>query len=263
MSINKFKLMKQYQKIISLFIVLQVFTFSLFANNIDSLILDANNKYNTGLYDSALSLYKQVINQGFESGELYYNMGNAYFKNNDIASAILYYEKAKRLLPNDDEIDYNLNIANSMIVDKIEKVPELFYNRWWNFFYNQLGADAWTIFTLISFTILIVTIGLFIMSKKRQNRKVSFYLGVLFLIITLTSYALAWQKFNTSIKQNEAIVFTSSITVKSSPTQNAVDLFVIHEGTKVKIIDKIDNWVEIKIQNGSIGWLPEKSIKSI
>ena len=101
------------------------------------------------------------------------------------------------------------------------------------------------------------------MSKQRQNRKISFYLGLLFLIITVTSYALASQKFNASIEQNEAIVFTSSITVKSSPTQNAVDLFVIHEGTKVKIIDKIDNWVEIKIQNGSVGWLPEKSIKPI
>lgn len=238
-------------------------TTALFAINPDSLILAANSKYNNGLYDSALSLYHEVINNGIESGELYYNIGNTYFKNNDIASAILYYEKAKRLLPNDDEIDYNLNIANSMIVDKIEKVPELFYHRWWNFFYNRLGADAWTIFTLISFTFLIVTIGLFIISKKRQNRKVSFYLGLLFLIITVTSFALASQKFNTGIEQNEAIVFTSSITVKSSPTQNAVDLFVIHEGTKVKIIDKIDNWVEIKIQNGSVGWLPEKSIKGI
>ncbi len=250
-------------KIISIALVLYLSSTVLLAINPDSLTIEANNSYNKGLYDSALVTYQQIINNGIESGELYYNIGNSYFKNNDIASAILYYEKAKRLLPNDDEIDYNLNIANSMIVDKIEKVPELFYNRWWNFFYNKLGADAWTIVTLISFAFLIVTIGLFIISKKRQNRKFSFYLGLLFLITTLTSYGLASQKFNTSIEQNEAIVFTSSITVKSSPTQNAVDLFVIHEGTKVKIIDKINNWVEIKIQNGSIGWLPEKSIKGI
>ncbi len=246
-----------------LFLVFQLTTNTLLAFNPDSLLLAANNNYNNGLYDSALIKYHEIINNGLESGELYYNIGNAYFKNNDVASAILYYEKAKRLLPNDDEIDYNLNIANSMIVDKIEKVPELFYHHWWNFFYNKLGADAWTIFTLISFTCLIVTIGLFIISKKRSNRKASFYIGLLFLIITLASFALASQKYNTSIKQNEGIVFTSSITVKSSPTENAVDLFVIHEGTKVKIIDKINNWVEIKIQNGSIGWLPEKSIKSI
>jgi len=235
----------------------------MFAINADSLITTANNAYNQGLYDSALSTYDIVIADGIESGELYYNMGNAYYKNNDIASAILYFEKAKKLLPNDEDIQYNLNIANSMIVDKIEKVPELFYHQWWNYIYNIIGVDAWAIFALISFSLLIVTIGLFIMSKKRGNRKLSFYVGVLFLIITITSSALASQKYYLNIEHKEAIVFTSSITVKSSPTQNSVDLFVIHDGTKVKIIDSIDNWVEIKIQNGSTGWLPKKSIKEI
>ena len=244
-------------------IVFQLITVNMIAVNPDSLIVTANNAYNNNLYDSALNTYNQVLNTGVESGELYYNMGNAYFKNNDIASAILYYEKAKRLLPVDDDVIYNLSIANSMIVDKIEKVPELFYHRWWNFFYNALGADAWAIFSLISFAFLTITVSLFIISKKRENRKLSFYVGVLFLIITITSTALASQKYYYNIERNEAIVFTSSITVKSSPTQNAVDLFVIHEGTKVKIIDKIDNWVEIKIQNGSVGWLPEESIKEI
>ncbi|MFK5854938.1 MAG: tetratricopeptide repeat protein [Bacteroidota bacterium] len=246
-----------------LILTFQVLTATLFAINPDSLISTANNAYNEGLYDSALNTYSIVITDGIESGELYYNMGNAYYKNNDIASAILYFEKAKILLPNDEDIQYNLNIANSMIVDKIEKVPELFYHQWWNYFYNIMGVDAWTIFALISFSLLIVTIGLFIMSKKRGNRKLSFYVGVLILIITITSSALASQKFYLNIEHKEAIVFTSSITVKSSPTQNSVDLFVIHDGTKVKIIDSIDNWVEIKIQNGSTGWLPKKSIKEI
>ncbi|MBC8320826.1 MAG: tetratricopeptide repeat protein [Bacteroidetes bacterium] len=250
-------------KNIIIIIALQVLTTTLLAFNPDSLISTANNAYNKGLYDSVLNTYNQVISRGIESGELYYNMGNAFYKNNDIASAILYYEKAKKLIPNDEEVQYNLNIANSMIVDKIDKVPELFYNRWWNFVYNILGTDAWTIFALISFTFLIVTIGLFIISKKRRNRKLSFYIGLIFLITSIVSFTLTSQKYYFNIDQNEAIVFTSSITVKSSPTQNAVDLFVIHEGTKVKIIDKIDDWVEIKIQNGSIGWLPEKSIKKI
>ncbi len=244
-------------------IIFQLISVNMIAVNADSLIVTANNAYNNSLYDSALNTYNQVLNTGVESGELYYNMGNAYFKNNDIASAILYYEKAKKLLPVDDDVIYNLNIANSMIVDKIEKVPELFYHRWWNFFYNVLGADAWAIFSLISFAFLTVTVGLFIISKKRGNRKLSFYIGVLFLIITITSTVLASQKYYYNIERNEAIVFTSSITVKSSPTQNAVDLFVIHEGTKVIIIDRIDNWAEIKIQNGSVGWLPEKSIREI
>lgn len=244
-------------------IAFQMIAINMLAIVPDSLIVTANNAYDQGLYDSALNTYNQVINNGIESGEMYYNMGNAYYKNNDVASAILYYEKAKKLLPNDEDILYNLNIANSMIVDKIEKVPELFYYRWWNFFYNALGADAWTIFALVSFSFLIVTIGLFIISRKRQYRKLSFYIGMLFLVITIATFALASQKYYYNIEHKEAIVFTSSITVKSSPTLNAVDLFVIHEGTKVKIIDKIDNWAEIKIQNGSVGWLPEESLKEI
>jgi len=246
-----------------LILTFQMLTASIFAINPDSLVVTANNAYNQGLYDSALATYNEVVNAGIESGELYYNMGNAHYKNNDVASAILYFEKAKKLLPNDDDIQYNLSIANSMIVDKIEKVPELFYHQWWNTIYNTMGANAWAIFALVAFSFLIVSVGLFILSKKRENRKLSFYIGVLFLVITIVSFALASQKYFLNIDHKEAIVFTPSITVKSSPTLNSVDLFVIHDGTKVKIIDSIDNWVEIKIQNGSTGWLPKKSLKVI
>lgn len=247
----------------TILITLQVMVLNMFANNHEQLLQTANNAYNNGLYDSALVTYQQVVDMGLESGELYYNMGNTYYKNNDVASAILYYEKAKKLLPNDEIIEYNLNITNSMIVDKIENIPELFYKTWWNFFYNFLGTDTWAIFALISFALLIITIGLFIISHKRSSRKLSFYIGLLFLLITIASSTLAYQKYYYNTEHKEAIVFDLSITVKSSPTQNAVDLFVIHEGTKVRIIDKIDNWVEIKIKNGSVGWLPEKSIKEI
>lgn len=247
----------------SLIIVIQLLVIPIIASSSDSLVTIANNAYNNGLYDSALTTYNRIIDNNIESGELYYNMGNAYFKTDDIASSILYYEKAKKLLPNDENIKYNLSIVNSMIVDKIDKVPELFYERWWNFFYNMLNTDSWAIFSLISFSLFVITIGLFILSRKRSSRKLSFFIGMFFLFTTTTSTILAYQKYYLSIDHNEGIVFTSSITIKSSPTQNAVDLFVIHEGTKVKIVDRIDNWVEIKIKNGSIGWLPEKSIKEI
>ena len=236
---------------------------NLFANDANKIIEKANNQYNRGLYDSAIINYQSVVDSGIEAGELYYNMGNTYYKNNDIASSILYYEKAKKLLPNDESIEYNLNIANSMIVDKIEKVPELFYQRWWSFFYNILDSNTGAILTLILFALLIISIGIFILSQTRNNRKVSFYLSMFLLLLTIVSTTLTWQKYNNSLKHKEAIVFDPSITIKSSPTQNAVDLFVIHEGTKVKVMDKIDNWVEIKINNGSKGWLPEKSIREI
>ncbi len=250
-------------KNILIVLAFQVVATNLLAINSDSLIQSANSVYNQGLYDSAINTYNKVLKSGVESGELYYNLGNAYYKNNDVASAILYYEKAAKLLPNDKDIKYNLSIANSMIVDKIDKVPELFYKKWWNYFYNALGVNAWTIFVIISFALLTAAIGLFVISRTRNNRKLWFYLGLLLLIITIFATTLASQKYYLSLNHNEAIVTTSSLTVKSSPTQNSVDLFVIHEGTKVKIIDRINDWAEIKIQNGSVGWLPESSIKEI
>ncbi len=234
-----------------------------FASNTDKLIEGANRAYNEGLYDSALSVYQKVYDSGLESGELYYNMGNAHYKNGDIANAILYYEKARKILPNDENIEYNLSIANSMIVDKIEKVPELFYDQWWQFMFNIVDADTGSVFLLIIFSLFVVSLGIFVLAKTRKNRKLTFYISLSLFVLTIVSGALTYQKYNRALINKEAIVFDPSVTVKSSPTQNAVDLFVIHEGTKVKIIDRIDNWSEIKIRNGSVGWLPETSIREI
>ncbi len=231
--------------------------------NPDSLIRTANNAYNHGLYDSALAVYNQVAKQGFESGELYYNMGNAYYKNDDIPSAILYYEKAAKLMPNDKDVEYNLNILNSMIVDKIDKVPELFYERWWRFFYNVMGANAWAVVSLVFISLVVIFIGLFVISKTRKHRQLTFFVGVVLIVFAVASFTLASDKYNDNIDHREAIVFTPSITVKSSPTPNAVDLFVVHDGTKVEITDRIDEWVEIKIQNGSVGWLPADAVREI
>jgi tetratricopeptide (TPR) repeat protein len=223
----------------------------------------ANQAYNEGLYDSALNVYSLIENKKLESATLYYNMGNAYFKNNDLSSAILYYEKAKKLAPNDEDIDYNLGIANSLIVDKIEKVPVLFYKHWWNYFYNLFNVDTWTIISILSWLVLLFFIGVFALTHSRSFKKLSFYLGVLFLFLTIGTFGLASQKYYFGKEHKDAIIFTPTITVKSSPTLNAVDLFVVHEGTKVRILDHVQNWVKIKIPDGSIGWLPEESLRTI
>lgn len=251
--------------ILKMVMIFSLFFISLnsFSQEPQTLINIANNAYNEGMYDSALNVYHLVENEKLESGELFYNMGNTYFKKNNIASAILYYEKAKKLSPNDDDIDYNLRIANSLIVDKIDRVPELFYERWWAYFYNMFNADTWTIISLISWFILVFFIGLFIISKSRNRKKLAFYLGLVFLITSLATFGLASQKYYYGKENREAIIFTPTITVKSSPTMNAVDLFVVHEGTKIYILDEVQDWVKIRIQDGSIGWLPLSSLQKI
>jgi tetratricopeptide (TPR) repeat protein len=247
--------------ILSIFLVIAAF--SLKAQSPDSLMKVANNAYNQGLYDSAINVYNSILQKKMESPQLYYNLGNAWFKKGEIPHAILFYEKAKKLAPNDEDITYNLGVANSMIVDKIEKVPQLFFEKWWDYFYDLLNADNWAIIFLILWSLLIFLAGLFFITKSRNIKKTSFYIGILILILTFLSFGLASQKHKHAVSHNEAIVFTPTLTVKSSPTQTAVDLFVLHEGTKVKVLDQVDGWVKIKIPNGSVGWIPEKSIEKI
>ncbi len=248
------------------YITILLFVWTVFqvnAQTVDSLLVRANSAYNQGLYDSSINLYNRVLDKKVESAVLYYNLGNAWFKKGEIPHAILYYEKAKKLNPNDDDINYNLGVANSLIVDKIETVPKLFFQEWWSYFYNLFGANRWAVILLVSWALLVLFFGIFILSRSRRSKKFGFFSGLLFLLLTVASYGLASQKYHHSVSHNEAIVFTPTITVKSSPTQTAVDLFVIHEGTKVKILDKVDNWVKIKISNGSIGWIPDKSVEEI
>ncbi len=251
--------MKKYIHII----IILFFTIGLFASENDSLIDFANKKYSEGLYNEAIENYQKVIDNGYTSSELYFNLGNSYFKMNDLPSSILYYERARRLAPNNEDILFNLKIANSRIPDKIEKVPELFFKRWWNSFYNMFSVNNWAKITILVFVITLICTAFFILSKQRRIKMIGFWLGLLFLILSVFSFGLSYQKYVYSQKHHEAIVFTPTITIKSSPNKNSVDLFVIHEGSKLIITDKVDDWYEIRIANGGVGWLLQSSVEII
>ncbi len=254
--------MKRIQKHI-LFFLLLVFSVPVLAVNPDSLMVRANRAYDHQQYDSAVNLYQQVLKMGLVSPKLYFNLGDAYFRLKDMPSAILYFEKAKKLDPNNEDIRYNLNLANSMIPDKIEKVPEMFLKRWWNYFYEMFDANTWAVLSLVSFAVFVLLAGIFILSHGRSTRKLSFFAGLLMFLVSLAAFGLASQKAYYLKHHSEAIIFTPTITAKSSPTPNSVDLFVIHQGTKVRLLDEVDGWEKIRLQNGSIGWLPKNAMKEI
>jgi len=203
------------------------------------------------------------LDDGFESADLYYNLGNACFKTDDLASAILYYEKALKLSPNDEDIVFNLNVANSRITDKIEPLPVMFYKRWWIKLSDLFSTDAWAKIQVVTFLLMLFALGGFLILRRVIVRKVSFWLALLFFIATIFSFGITYQKYTAYQKHTEAIVFTPSLTVKISPTENSVDLFVVHEGTKVKILDQLDGWYEVKIASGSSGWIQNESVKKI
>lgn len=233
------------------------------AAGIDTLFFKANAAYANEYYEDAIHYYNKIVDAGFESSILYFNLGNAYFKSQELPSAILYYEKALKLSPNDEDIRFNLQTANTRIVDKIEPVPELFIYSWWRSFYNMLPVDGWAILSVSGFILFIVLFLFYLLSKYTIVRKVAFFSGLFVLLITIVSFSVSARKYHNFHHYKEAIVFTPTITVKSSPNPNSVDLFVIHEGSKVYVRDQVGEWCEIRIANGSVGWLPASSLRKI
>lgn len=223
----------------------------------------ANKAYMAGFFENSISIYEKIISDGLASPELYYNLGNAYFKTNNLPNAILNYERALKNDPNNEDILFNLAVANSRIVDKIEILPELFYIRWWKALKSMLSPDAWAVAAIASFALLFVLIAAFLLTRTIYGRKILFVAGLLILFINIISDIIAWQAYVESKQQNAAIVFTPTLPVKSSPDESSIDLFVIHEGLKVRIIDKIGDWNEIRIANGSKGWVKTGELKPV
>jgi tetratricopeptide (TPR) repeat protein len=250
------------KKNILMFAVLFLALFS-YATENQLIIAKANKAYTDGLFTNAADLYKQVLASGNESWELYYNLGNSYYKMNDFASAILYYEKAKKLNPGNEDINFNLKVTNNKIADKIEPLPELFYKRWYRNLVELFPVDIWARITILTFILSLLFALFYVMSQRVYLRKIGFWTGILFFILSLVSAHLSYQNYTTLQNNTEAIIFAPTVTIKSSPDEKSIDLFVLHEGTKVNILDNIGNWYEIQIMNGSVGWLPVSSVEKI
>lgn len=223
----------------------------------------ANKAYSTGSYSIAADLYQKVAEAGYSAPALYYNLGNAYFKMNEYPRAILWYERAKRLDPGNEDISYNLNVANTKISDKIEPLPELFYKRWFNDFVQIFSVDTWALMCVCLFITGLLGLVLYIASRVLILRKAGFWFAQGMFVLFCFTLLFAWHGYSVTKSKREAIVFTPTITVKSSPDDKSTDLFVLHEGTKVLLLDDIGGWYEIRIANGSVGWLPMNSLEKI
>jgi len=254
---------KAHKKSLLFAILLFLISTGLMASPQQVYFLKANKAYSEGAFTTAAELYQKVVAFGYESPELYYNLGNSYFKLNDFAGAILWYERAKRIDPGNEDIHFNLKVANNKIADKIEPLPELFYKRWYNNIVQLFSVDAWAISGIV---LLVFALGLgsvYLVSRALIFRKIGFWAGNILLILALLSFLFTWSGYLALRSTNQAIVFSPTITVKSSPDEKSTDLFVVHEGTKVRLLDNISGWYEIKIANGSVGWLPATALEKI
>jgi tetratricopeptide (TPR) repeat protein len=222
----------------------------------ETLASQANQAYNENKYNEAVASFRKVIEAGYASEGVYFNLANACYKQNNFAEAILNYEKALRIDPTDENTLYNLRVARTKIPDKIDAVPPPFYLDAFNTARNALSMNAWAVLIIVSLTLLLVCVALFLIAPSRRMRKASFWAGSAFVLVLCISALLAGTRYYMVKQKREAIIFNPTVPVKSSPDEKSNDIFVIHEGTKVLIKDKIGEWYEIRIDNGNTGWVP-------
>ncbi|MDD3160758.1 MAG: tetratricopeptide repeat protein [Bacteroidales bacterium] len=223
---------------------------------------DAAEAYSKGDFKKAITLYESLLKEG-ESAPLHYNLGNAYYKDGQNARAILNYEKSLLLNPGNGDARFNLELARTKVVDKIEPVGEFFLVSWKNSVQSQMSVREWAVMGIILFILFILFTVLFIFSRISWLKKVSFFVGILFFHFTLAANSFAYSLHKQLTNRNTAIILAPSVTVKSSPDNSGTDLFILHDGTKVEIRSKLSDWSEIQMENGSVGWLPSSSFEVI
>ncbi len=236
-------------------------TASVFAQG--DLLQKANELYTKDEFKQSIDVYNQILKTNMESPEVYFNLGNAYYKTGQYTLAILNYERAKTLSPDDEDISFNLLVANQKVVDSIQELPGIFIVRWWNSIVNSQTTDTWAFISIISFIVFLIMMGFYFFARTGEVKRITFWSGCLLILLTIFSWSFAAKQKSRLINHTYAIVMDPTVTVKSSPSESGTNLFVIHEGLKVKITDKLGDWVEIRLADGNKGWLLTESVERI
>jgi tetratricopeptide (TPR) repeat protein len=219
--------------------------------------------FTAGSYKEALQSWTEIYNTGYRSASLDYNIGNAYFKLNNIPTAILFYERAYLLNPVDENINYNLQIARTLIVDRFQEIPEVFFIRWYNIVSLILPTNSWAKISIATFILFLLSLSLYIYSSRYNHKVLGFWLGISLFIISLTTLAFTIRNKSLVYDSHKAIISGEQVSGKSSPDKSGNDLFILHEGTKVTVEDEVGEWTEIRLSDGNKGWIPVNSIMII
>ncbi len=232
--------------------------------------VNSNEQYNRGIelysaarYQEAADIWTELYNKGNRSASLNYNIANAYFKLQNIPAAILYYERAYLLDPTDEDINYNLQIARTMIVDRFREIPELFFVNWYNLVSLLVSSDTWALLSIITFIFCLFSVSLYIYSTRYLIKVIGFWFALSLLVVSSSALTFSIRNRNLVHENHEAIVFSPVVSGKSSPDASGTDLFVLHEGTKVAVEDEVGDWFEIRLSDGNKGWIPSNSVERI
>ena len=224
---------------------------------------NADDEYAKGNYQQAIKDYQEILKTGVSS-EIYYNLGNAYYRTDNITQALLAYERALQLSPGDNDIRFNLQYARSKTIDKITPETEMFFVTWYNSLVNFTSVDRWANTAIISIVMALLLILVFLFAPQMWARKSGFYGSAVFLLLFAFANLFAFQQKHELETKQGAIVIAPTVNVKKTPAASGTDVFVIHEGTRVDITDRgMKQWRGIKLADGREGWLKTSQIEEI
>ena len=247
------------KKIVSL-IVFSISVLSAFA----ATKAEADALYGKEQYREAAVAYEAVLKQEGEAAEVYYNLGNCYYKLDEIPRAVLNYERAILLDPGDGDIRANLALARGKTIDKVVPPSEMFFVTWWRDLTNCMSIKAWTTLGIAAFVLMLVGVLIYMFVRPLAIRKIGVYGAMVLLAVVVIANLAAISQHLDQTHRNTAIILVPAITVKSSPSEKSTDLFLIHEGSKVEILDgSMPEWKEVKFEEGKQGWIPVNALEII
>ncbi|MEO1484448.1 MAG: tetratricopeptide repeat protein [Bacteroidota bacterium] len=233
---------------------------SLFGQN-TALFEKATELYNKGQYTEAAEQYLSILENGQHSAELYFNLGNCYYKQNEIGPSIYYYEKALLLKPNDPEILNNLGYAQNMRLDAVEQMPQTELGKLYDGLVNGLSFDQWSYLAIALMMFCVLCYLAYYFLGVASQKRVAFVTSVISLILGCTAVLLAYLQYREFVSDNPAIIFAREVKIQAEPNPSSESVFTLHEGTKVNVLDSLDAWRKIKLEDGQIGWVKIEKIK--
>lgn len=227
----------------------------------ESLFEKGNSAYNEGNYEAAINNYEQILENGETSADLYYNLANSYYKLNDLAPSIYYYEKALQLDPNDRDIKNNLAIAQNLVIDDVSAgEPSGLFGFWQNFT-SVFSFNGWGWVAIIFSFLFAVLFVVYYFSNKTLVKRIMFTISMVCIFLAVLSLVFAFQQKSGISNNDYAIIFSQEAPVREEPTLRSTESFYLHEGTKIKIIERYQDWIKFELPNGLQGWMDKSEVK--
>lgn len=248
-----------------IFYLIVLFTVSIqgFTQTSNELFDDANSLYKNSKYQEAITVYKKIIASNVISSELYYNLGNCYYKLNKVAPSIYNYEKALKLDPSNSDARNNLVFARRLTLDRIDNLPKSLLQKFNTNYISKISYNQWGVIAILFSFITVILFLLYYFYHTSSKKRLFFATSVLSFILLIVTLSISFHQYNKKKSTVEAVVFNIEVSVKNEPTKDADEAFIIHEGTKIFVLDKVDDWIKIRLSDGKIGWLKTNSIKIV